>query len=61
MLSIKRDADGNKDLYLQQYLRQIYYISFRSLSEITFFSNDRVFLFKILKEGKQYSVKTVQQ
>lgn len=27
----------------------------------TFFSNDRVFLFKILKEGKQYSVKTVQQ
>lgn len=21
MLSIKRDADGNKDLYLQQYLR----------------------------------------
>lgn len=61
MLSIKRDADGNKDLYLQQYLRQIYYISFRSLSEKTFFSNDRVFLFKILKEGKQYSVKTVQQ
>lgn len=60
MLSIKRDADGNKDgnkdLYLQQYLRQIYYISFRSLSEKTFFSNDRVFLFKILKEGKQYSV-----
>lgn len=61
MLSIKRDADGNKDLYLQQYLRQIYYMSFRSLSEKTFFSNDRVFLFKILKEGKQYSVKTVQQ
>lgn len=61
MLSIKRDADGNKDLYLQQYLRQIYYISFRFLSEKTFFSNDRVFLFKILKEGKQYSVKTVQQ
>lgn len=61
MLSIKRDADGNKDLYLQQYLRQIYYMSFRSLSEKTFFSNDRVFLFKILKEGKQYSVKTIQQ
>lgn len=61
MLSIKRDADGYKDLYLQQYLRQIYYISFRSLSEKTFFSNDRVFLFDILKEGKQYSVKTVQQ
>lgn len=56
MLSIKRDADGNKDLYLQQYLRQIYYISFRSLSEKNFFSNDQVFLFKILKEGKQYSV-----
>lgn len=33
MLSIKSDADGNEDLYLQQYLRQIYYISFRSLSE----------------------------
>lgn len=56
MLSIKRDADGNKDLYLQQYLRQIYNISFRSLSEKNFFSNDQVFLFKILKEGKQYSV-----